>query len=99
MFIAIYTFTIIPGKEADFEESWAERTIEIKASYNSLGSRLHKAEDGTYVGYAQWHSKEQWESLKPSSTPAGTKMRSCCSKIDSIFQLDVVRDLLERAEL
>lgn len=99
MFIAIYSFTIIPGKETDFEESWAERTIEIKASYNSLGSRLHKAEDGTYVAYAQWHSKEQWQSLEPSSTVAGTKMRSCCSKITTVYQLDVVKDLLERSEV
>lgn len=95
MFIAVYTFSVIPGKEQEFEESWTERTIEIKETYKSLGSRLHRASDGKYVGYAQWKSKQEWETLQPSSTPSGSRMRACCTEITTVFQLEVVKDLLE----
>ena len=64
MFIALYHWKIKTGSETKFQEGWRRRTLEIRAHCGGLGSRLHKAEDGTFYGYAQWKNKEMWENLK-----------------------------------
>src|SRR5581483_11112906 len=61
MFIAIYRWKLKPGKEDQFRAAWSQVTLAIRAQCGSLGSRLHKAEDGTWAAYAQWPTKEMWE--------------------------------------
>ena len=41
----------------------------------ALGSRLHKAEDGTWFAYALWPSKWAWEQSQalPSVDPEGSR--------------------------
>lgn len=36
-------------------------TMAIRAHRGGLGSRLHLAEDGWWVAYAQWPDRETWE--------------------------------------
>jgi heme-degrading monooxygenase HmoA len=66
MFIALYRWKIIAGKEETFREGWRRVTEEIYRKCGSKGSRLHIAEDGTFVGYAQWNSREDWEKMQSS---------------------------------
>lgn len=42
----------------------------------ALGSRLHRAEDGTWVAYAQWPSKAAWEKSRSSESvdPEASRM-------------------------
>ncbi|HEY9756740.1 MAG TPA: antibiotic biosynthesis monooxygenase family protein [Oculatellaceae cyanobacterium] len=97
MFAVIYRFRVRPGYEQKFQESWSERTEEIKATFGGLGSRLHRASDGTWIAYAQWPSRDAWEALGPStseSTPAQQIMREACEFVETLFELDVVKDLL-----
>lgn len=95
MFVAVYLFNAKPGLEKEFEQAWSERTIEIQKTMGSLGSRLHKSDDGTYVGYAQWSSRQVWESLNDTKdTPAKLKMRETCQDVKTILRLDVIDDLL-----
>ncbi len=48
-------------------------TESLMAERGALGSRLHRAEDGSWVAYAQWPTKDAWEqsrklgSLNPSA--------------------------------
>lgn len=53
MTIFLYRWKIKPEKEQQFESSWAIVTKAILDECGSYGSRLHIAENGEYVGYAQ----------------------------------------------
>ncbi|MEO8632829.1 MAG: antibiotic biosynthesis monooxygenase [Chloroflexota bacterium] len=60
MFIVLYRWHIQEGKERQFRTAWRSATEKIMARYGALGSRLHRAEDGSWVAYAQWPDKERW---------------------------------------
>jgi hypothetical protein len=59
MFIALYRWRIKSGMEQQFIDAWSEVTAYIQENFDSLGSRLHKSDDGLFYGYAQWKSAEQ----------------------------------------
>jgi len=78
MYIALYRWKLKPGKEAQFREAWSEVTRAIRENCGSLGSRLHSSEDGTWVAYAQWPSKEVFQkkrSLGETVEAARKRMR------------------------
>ena len=60
-FIVIYRWRLHPEKEAQFQQVWSRNTPLIIERCGGLGSRLHKAEDGTWLAYAQWPDKATWE--------------------------------------
>ena len=60
-FTIIYRWRLHPDKEQQFQEVWSRNTPLIIEKCGGLGSRLHKAEDGTWLAYAQWPDKETWE--------------------------------------
>lgn len=98
MFSVIYTFKVKPGLEEGFIESWVGLTQLIYSNGGSLGSKLHKAQNGNYVAYAQWPSREAWES-SGSKLPIGEakifrdQMRSSCSEIETKYELELIEDL------
>ena len=59
-FAVLYRWRLTPGMEATFREGWERVTVQLKQHRGALGSRLHLAEDGTWVAYAQWPSREAW---------------------------------------
>lgn len=54
MICVLIEFVVKPGQEGAFVEAWTELTRYIRDHFGSLGSRLHRAEAGRYIGYAQW---------------------------------------------
>jgi len=54
MITVLIEFVVKPGREAEFVEAWTELTRYIRANFGSRGSRLHRAGDDRYLGYAQW---------------------------------------------
>ena len=60
-FAVLYRWRLTPGMEATFREGWERVTVQLKQHRGALGSRLHLAEDGTWVAYAQWPSRAAWE--------------------------------------
>lgn len=60
-FAVIYRWRLKVGMEDQFIESWSQATKLLMNERGALGSRLHQAEDGTWISYAQWPSKEAWE--------------------------------------
>jgi heme-degrading monooxygenase HmoA len=60
MFVAMYRWTCKPGREADFREAWRRGTEAIARTFGGLGSRLHRAEDGAFVAYAEWADEAAW---------------------------------------
>ena len=73
MFAVIYRWRLKPDHEESFTEGWELVTRAIRAGCGSHGSRLHKADDGTWVAYALWpdsatrdrcdHAEEEGERL------------------------------------
>ena len=66
MYCGIYEFEVDPEMESEFESSWHALTKVIHEKYGSLGARLHRIEAGKYFAYAQWPSKERWDSAFPN---------------------------------
>ncbi len=60
-FAVIYQWRVKPGMEAQFVESWTALTWEMMRSEGARGSRLHRLENGNFVGYAQWPDRAAWE--------------------------------------
>lgn len=60
-FCVIYRWKLRSGLEAQFALAWEQATRLIMQQRGALGSRLHRAEDGTWYAYAQWPSKAAWQ--------------------------------------
>lgn len=96
MTIFLYRWKIKPGKEAQFEENWAVVTKAIREQCGSYGSRLHLAENGEYIAYAQWPDAKTREicELDSSSADARLLMREAVESAHPAEQLSVKNDLL-----
>ena len=98
MFVVVYRWRCLPEHEAAFRLAWAEMTVAIREQCGSLGSRLHRADDGDLVAYAQWPSREQWESSTatgPAVVRAREEMSRHAERAAPPFLLEVLDDLLE----
>ncbi|MCE3290063.1 MAG: antibiotic biosynthesis monooxygenase [Caulobacter sp.] len=60
MYVAVYAWRVKPGHEDRFREAWRRGTEAITRIYGSFGSRLHRAEDGRFIGYAEWPDEATW---------------------------------------
>ena len=99
MFIAVYRWKLKEGREHSFREGWRRRTEEIYRRCGSLGSRLHRAEDGTWVAYAQWPDRRAWEASQGSAAvdaEASRMMRESIEVSHPPVLMEVVDDLLRR---
>jgi heme-degrading monooxygenase HmoA len=99
MYAIIYTFKVKDGMEKTFIQSWKTLTQLIYKYEGSLGSRLHKSEDSIYVAYAQWPNKETFNkadsNLPDEANEVRKKMRESCIEIQTLYNMDVVEDLLK----
>lgn len=101
MFVVIYRWKIKPGREVEFRSAWSKATRAIAFRYGALGSRLHQADDGSWLAYAQWPSRARWEAMRggpPADREAATMMRDCIEESDEfpapLFCLTVTDDFL-----
>lgn len=91
----LYRWEAKPGSEVMFREGWRAMTESIYRTRRSLGSRLHRAKDGTWLGYAQWPSEEIWRKSQESGSAnaaAGQKMSQVATLL-STERLRAVEDL------
>jgi len=65
-FAVIYRWRLHPCKEQQFRQAWERGTLLLmtKRGGGGLRSRLHQAEDGTWVAYAQWPNREPGEQAR-----------------------------------
>jgi len=61
MFVAAYWWKVHPGKEDQFRTAWRRGTALIRAKYGSLGSRLHRDDEGRFIGVAEWPDRATWQ--------------------------------------
>ncbi len=97
MFIALYRWRVKEGEEGRFREGWRRLTEEICIRRGSYGSRLHRAEDGTWVAYAQWPDRRAWEMSQGEATvdiEASEMMRLSAEVSHPPTLMEVTDDLL-----
>ena len=100
MLIVIYRWRLKEGYEDVFRQGWCEMSESIYRTRGSLGSRLHRAEDGTWVAYAQWPDEKTWREAREAGSAneaASQKMRDGSMELLSEERLYLVDDLLRAA--
>ena len=101
MFIVLYRWIIKPQKEAQFIEAWSEITAYYRENFDSLGSRLHRGNDGLFYAYAQWKSAEQRANAfdgRPK-LEAGERMREAIEESLEPIILEKLSDYLMFSDL
>ncbi len=95
----LYHWRLHPGREDEFTEAWRQVTLAIYKYCGSQGSRLHRAEDGSYWAYACWPSEEKRQACFSGESKldvdlAMTTMKECIAEGFDETQLRIVSDLL-----
>jgi heme-degrading monooxygenase HmoA len=97
VFAVLYRWRVKPGTDAAFRDAWRSATESIRMRYGTGGSRLHRTDEGEFMAYAVWPSRDTWVEARklPSANPeAGAKMRDCIEESFPSVMLDVLDDLL-----
>jgi hypothetical protein len=95
----LYRWRLAPGRETEFTEEWRDATEALLAR-GSLGSRLHRGDDGLWYGYAQWPDAEtrRVAFCEAAADPSpSTRMRACVVESFPEILLSPVADLLRLA--
>lgn len=102
MLIVLYRWRVKPNFEAQFVKNWSARTAYLRETYNTLGSRLHRGDDGIWYSYAQWKSAEQRENafaLEANNlSEASQKFQAAIEETFPEIKLEIVSDLLVLTE-
>jgi Uncharacterized enzyme involved in biosynthesis of extracellular polysaccharides len=100
MFIALYRWRIKSELEEQFIEAWSEVTAYYRENHDSLGSRLHRGNDGLFYGYAQWKSADDRRKAFEQSPnlEARAKMREAVEETFPETILETLSDYLVMPE-
>lgn len=96
-FAVIYRWHLHPDLVVQFQQAWARGTEAIARERGGLGSRLHQADDGSWLAYAQWPDRASWErsrqlgSVNPEDTAL---MQAAIAESFEPLLLQPVSDLL-----
>ncbi len=95
MFAVIYRWRVKPGMEEQFRDAWHRGTLAIRERFGTGGSRLHRAEDGSWLAYARWPSAEaRAAALAQDPDPAVVELRGCVEELVEQIPMTIVDDLL-----
>jgi quinol monooxygenase YgiN len=94
--IMLYRWRLHAGSEDQFVQAWSSITRQLRDERGSLGSRLHKGEDGLWYGYAQWPDANVIADafLQPVDELAAARMREAVLEDFAPMKLDPVADFL-----
>ena len=100
MIAVLLEFDVIAGMESQFRKAWVETTDIIYENFGSLGSRLHKSDNGKFIAYAQWPDLSVYENdhdWPDDSKSTREKMRACLKigKPTVLHTLTLDTDLLK----
>jgi heme-degrading monooxygenase HmoA len=98
MFTVIYRWRVKAGCEETFREGWRRATEAIYQTYHSCGSRLHRCDDGTWLGYAQWPDRQHWEAMRnhpAADAEAFAEMRDSTQGTTEVICMTVIEDLFK----
>lgn len=97
-FIIIYQWELRPGKEDAFIESWESLMTLYRQLYGAAGARLHRSDDGYWLAYTHWPTRDQYllamERGVPDPQLAERMDAAVARRLDPQF-LSLASDLLE----
>lgn len=97
MYLVIYQFIIKKDSEEAFINAWKEMTDLIYQNEGSLGSKLTKEAQNTYIAIAQWPDQNTFDNagdnLPAIAEDIRKRMREACEEISVLKKLDLVSDL------
>jgi quinol monooxygenase YgiN len=96
-FYVLYRWRLHDGKEAVFERAWETITLRLRAERGALGSRLHRASDGTWAAYAAWPDRSAWERSRqagPVDERASSLLQAAILESEEPLLLEPVNDRL-----
>lgn len=96
MHAILYRWQVRDGHDEAFRQGWRDLTESIRARCGSFGSRLHRADDGSWVAYALWPDRATWQACHPDDPAASALLAAAISASDDPLHLDVVDDRIER---
>ena len=103
MFVAAYWWKVHPGKEAQFRAAWRRGTELIQQRYGSLGSRLHRDDQGRFIGVAEWPDRATWQAAFDAKmvydepeTRAAFADAIADTAAEPLLLMEVTDDLLDR---
>lgn len=106
-FMVMYRWRLKPGMERQFIEAWRAATLLIREKCGGLGSRLHRAHDGTYLAYAMWPDEATREAGLNSDDPERVRLRGLMReaiqesfpevRMEAVADLIVADGVVERA--
>ena len=96
MLVLLYRWRIKPRFERHFVESGSGITKYYRDNAGSLGSRLHRGNDGIWYAYAQWRSSGQREAAfdKIPDHPAREKLKEAIEEFLGETTLKTEADFL-----
>ena len=94
MFAVIYRWRLHPGREEQFVEGWNRVTRAIQRSCGSYGSRLHRADDGSWVAYARWPDDQTRKGCQHGETEGARLMAEAIAERLPEIATELVSDLL-----
>ncbi len=98
MFNVMYRWRVKVGCEENFRAGWRRASEAIYQKHNSLGSRLHECEDGRWLAYAQWSTREDWQAMKnepASDEEAFAMMRDSVEGTTEVICMTLTDDLFK----
>jgi heme-degrading monooxygenase HmoA len=101
MFVVLYRWRLRPGSEAAFVAAWSRMSQRLRDERGSLGSRLHRGDDGWWYSYAQWPDAEvRAAAFANGPVEAGASRQMQEAIIDSLPEviLEPCADFLVAAE-
>jgi hypothetical protein len=80
--------------EQQFMTAWGQLTDAMRERCGSAGSRLHRSDDGTFVGYAVWPSRQVRDACRHDSALAVAAMRDSATEAMPPEYLEILDDRL-----
>lgn len=93
----IYRWRLHADKVLQFQQAWERGTLRIAAERGGLGSRLHQADDGSWLAYAQWPDRASWQhsrELAPVNAADTALMEEALIEAFPPLPLNTISDLL-----
>lgn len=96
MVVFLYRWRLKSGMEQQFADAWALVTTHHLEHSRSLGSRLHKGNDGIFYGYACWPDADTRKAAfeKPNEMTEVRLMREAIEESFPEVELNVLEDLI-----
>jgi hypothetical protein len=74
MFAVIYQIILKPGREKEYQNAWRKVARYFIEKRGAIGSALHRSENGVWIAYSRWPSKEKRDASWPGEKEASIEL-------------------------